>query len=155
MSTYVDANLLVRMYLELPGSKGVLNLLSDGAGRSAWPYPVTDLLRCDVVNAIHRMDFESRTGGQWRVTQESAAVALADFENDLSDALFLKRTPLTLQAIEPEFDSLVARHTAREGFRTYDVIHVASALTMGCELFLTFDKTAKLLAKRVGLKTNL
>ncbi len=81
-------------------------------------------------------------------------MALADFERDLSEGGFLARLPLSLEDIEPEYDALVARHTAREGFRTYDVLHVASARTMQCGKFLTFDDKAKRLAQLAGMKTN-
>lgn len=152
MKTYIDANLLVRIYLQLPGRDQGLAMLNDRAGRSAWPFPVTDLLRFEVFNSIQRMVYESRQGGQWRVSPESSAVAQADFAQDLQDATFLQRTPLTLRDIEPEFELLASRHTAREGFRTYDVIHVASARTMNCRRFLTFDLKAKNLAKLEGLQ---
>lgn len=154
MKAYVDANFLVRLYLELPGCEEAIRVLKSRGGRRSWPHPVTCLLRFEIVNALHRMVFESRTGGQWRVTPESAAMALADFEQDLSDGLFLARSPLTLEDIASEFNALVARYTAREGFRTYDVMHVASARTMGCGKFLTFDSKAKKLAKLTGMKTN-
>jgi predicted nucleic acid-binding protein len=154
MRAYLDANFLVRLYLALPGCEEALNVLNSRSGRRDWPHPVTVLLRFEAVNAVHRLVFESRTGGQWRVTQESAAMALADFEQDLSDALFLVRSPLTLQDITQEYDSLVERYTAREGFRTYDVMHVASARTMGCRKFLTFDEKAKKLATLAGMTTN-
>jgi predicted nucleic acid-binding protein len=151
---YVDANFLVRMYLELPGCEEAVKLLSSCNGHYDWPYPVTCLLRCEVINALHRMVFESRTGGQWRVTPESAQMALADFERDLTDGPFLMPSPLTLEDTVSEYDSLVARYTAREGFRTYDALHVASARTLGCTNFLTFDERTLKLAKLAGLKTN-
>lgn len=154
MKSYVDANFLVRMYLELPGCEEAVKLLNTRSARRDWPYPATRLLRFEVVNALQRMVFETRTGGGWRVTPESSAIALADFEHDLSEGQFLSQSTLTLEDIAPEYDSLVARYTAKEGFRTYDVIHVASARTMNCERFLTFDEKAKALAKLAGMKTN-
>lgn len=56
--------------------------------------------------------------------------------------------------IEPEFNNLVAKYTAKRGFQTYDRIHVASARTLNCKKFLTFDEKAKSLAKLAGLNTN-
>jgi len=88
------------------------------------------------------------------VTPESAALAVADFEQDLNDRQFLAASSLTLEDIEPDFAALVARYTPKHGFRTYDVIHVASARTMKCGKFLTFDEKARSLAKMAGLKTN-
>jgi predicted nucleic acid-binding protein len=154
MTTYLDANFLVRMYLELPGCAEAVELVKSRGGRRSWPFPITCLLRLEVVNALHRLVFESRTGGQWRVTPESAAMALGDFETDLADGLFLARSPLALEDIESEFDHLAARYTPREGFRTYDVIHVASARAMGSKRFCTFDARAKKLAKLAGLRSD-
>jgi predicted nucleic acid-binding protein len=154
MSIYVDTNFLVRMYLELPRCDEAIKMLNSRSGRRAWPLPVTLLMRLELVNAIQRLVFESRSGGQWRVTPESAAMALADFNQDLSDSVFLVRSPLTLEDIEPEFDALVARYTAREGFRTYDVIHVASARALSCVKFLTFDDKTRKLATFAGMKTG-
>ena len=154
MTDYLDANLLVRMYLQLPECEKAVALVNSRSGRRGWPYPITRLLRMEVVNALYRMVFESRTDGQWRVTPESAAIALADFEQDLDRGVFLARSPLTLEDMEPEFDQLAARYTAREGFRTYDLINVASARTMQCKRFLTFDDKSKRLAKLAGLKCD-
>ena len=154
MKAYVDANFLVRLYLELPGCDEAVKLLNSRSARRGWPCPVTRLLRFEVINALHRLVFESRTSGQWRITPESAAMAFADFEQDLSNAQFLVPSSLTLEDIEPEYDSLVTRYTAKQGIRTYDVIHVASARTASCTRFLTFDEKAKALANLAGLKTN-
>ena len=51
------------------------------------------------------------------------------------------------------FEDLVHRHTARHGFRTYDILHVATALTLGCENFWSFDERANKLAALEGLQT--
>jgi predicted nucleic acid-binding protein len=154
MKVYVDTNFLVRLYLGLPRCDEAVKMLTGRGGRRGWPHPVTCLLRFEVLNALSRMVFESGTGGQWRVTPESAAMARADFERDLSEGVFLVRSPLTLEDIAPEFESLVERYTARNGFRTYDLMHVASARTMGCGKFLSFDDKAKSQARLIGLKTN-
>ncbi len=153
MKAYLDANTLVRLYLNLPGSGEIEAMLKGAAGRRGWPFPVTDLLRFEVVNGIHRMVFECRHGGQWRVTPETAACALGDFDEDLEDETFLKRLPLALGDIETEVMSLAARHTGSLGVRTYDLIHVASAVALHCERFLSFDAKANKLARLVGLET--
>ena len=154
MKTYVDANVLVRMYLQLPGRDEALALLTSREARSAWPISVTNLLFLEVSNAIPRMVFESRTGGRWRVTPEAAAVGLAEFSEHIQEGTFLKRLPLGLADFESEFTSLAARHTAKHGFRTYDIVHVASAITMRCRRFFSFDTKARALAKLAGLETN-
>ena len=155
MKTYADANALVKLYLHLPGRYNAVNFLAARPAKDTWPLPITDLLKFEVSNAIERTVFESRTGGPWRVNSEIAMMAQGDFAADLSEALEIKRVPLTLGDLEREFESLVRRHTARLGFRTYDIIHVASAVTLRCERFLSFDANANALAKLVGLETVL
>lgn len=101
------------------------------------------------------MVFESRTSGQWRVTPEIAACALVDFDGDVEANVFLRRSPLALADMEGEFTSLAARHTAKHGFKTYDLLHVASALALRCGRFWSFDTKANQLAELVGLETTL
>lgn len=153
MSLYVDANVLVRLYLQLPGHRGILDQITAKSARAAWPLPVTDLLRFEVTNAIHRMVFESRSGGQWRVTPESAVLGLAEFSQHQEEGVFLRRSPLTLAEIEPEFISMATRYTPKLGFRTYDILHVASALALRTDRFISLDAKANELARRVGLET--
>ncbi len=153
MNTYVDANALVRYYLDVEKRKQLVAMLRTADFANAFPLPVTDLVRFEVGNAIERMIFETRNGGTAEVTPEMVVVAHGDFENDMADGILLRRIPLTLADIETEFDTLVRRYTAKHGFRTYDIIHVASAFKLRCKRFLSFDAKANALAKLVGLKT--
>ncbi len=153
MNTYCDANALVRIYMVMPERGAAEAFLHADEPCTIWPVPVSDLVRLEVSNAIERMVFESRTCGRWRTTPEMAMIAHAEFEADLRDGRRYRRNELTLTDIEHEFDSLVRRHTAKRGFRTYDIIHVASALKLKCRRFLSFDAKANALAKLAGLKT--
>ena len=47
---------------------------------------------------------------------------------------------------------LSAAHTEKIGLRAIDLLHVASALILESELFLTTDERQTLLAKAEGLK---
>lgn len=153
MKSYVDANALVQMYLHLPGRTAAIGFLRGRPAAEVWPVPVTSLLRFEVTNAIERMVFETRNGAALGVTPEAALLAHEDFAEDFKAGRRLRLHPLNLADIESEFESLVRQHTAREGFRTYDIIHVASALTLRCTRFLSFDAKANRLAKLVGLET--
>jgi len=153
MTTYPDTNALVQIYLHLPGETAAMDFIRAGAVRGAVTCPVSDLLRFEVANAIERMVFESRHGSGQRIKPESALLANGDFEADLAAGVWLRRIPLSLTDIEREFDSLVRMHTAKHGFRTYDIIHVASALKLKCRRFLSFDAKANALATLAGLKT--
>ena len=54
--------------------------------------------------------------------------------------------------ITAKFEDLALRYTAKHGFRTYDILHVAAALVLKCQTFWSFDKKASKLAKLEGLK---
>ena len=154
MKTYVDANALVRLYLDFDGSGQTRDLVTSSKVRRHWPIPVPSLLLFEVSNGLQRMVFESRTGGQWSVTPEAAAAAWYEFTTHLDQGTFLQRSPLTLHVLEADVESLVTRYTARHGFRVYDILHVASARALGCSRFLTFDAKARKLAQLVGMKTG-
>lgn len=51
-----------------------------------------------------------------------------------------------------KFEEIALRHTARHGFRAYDIMHVAAALVLKCQSFWSFRKKACKLAKLEGLK---
>jgi predicted nucleic acid-binding protein len=48
--------------------------------------------------------------------------------------------------------ALARKHTALLGTRTLDTLHVAAALELKSERFLTFDERQAKLAKAIGLK---
>lgn len=147
--TYLDSNALVRYYLHM-GREELLEAL-DAASVGI---PVTAITRLEVRNAIEMMVFQSKSGNAARVTPEIATLAQSDFDADLADGTRFRAHPLSLADIETEFDSLARRFTARHGFRTYDLIHVASALKLRSKRFLSFDAKANALAKLVGLRTG-
>jgi len=153
MSLYADANLLIRLYLDLDADEVRRLLFTEGA-RTHWPLPVTDLLHCEVRNGMQRMVYESQHGGQWRVTPEAAAAGQALFDEEVAAGILLRRQPLPIRELEAEFDRLALRHTAKHGFRTYDIMHVAATLRLGGTRFLSFDQKAVQLAKLEGLETN-
>lgn len=81
-------------------------------------------------------------------------LAEAEFLKDAEDGLLMREQPLPLDDLEAVFDMLAHRHTAKHGFRAYDLFHVASAVLLGCDTFWSFDAKAKKLARLEGLNTN-
>jgi hypothetical protein len=103
------------------------------------------------MNALELHVFGGRKQGQPRVTPEQAAAAQASFREDLARTDFLRVTQLAHEKLAAKFEDVSLRHTARLGFRVYDVIHVASALLLDCDTFWSFDAKASRLAKLEGL----
>lgn len=81
-------------------------------------------------------------------------IAEAEFLKDLEDGQIAAETPLAVDDLGAVFDFFSHRHTAKHGSRTYDVLHVASAILLGCDTFWSFDTKALKLAKLEGLRTN-
>lgn len=126
-------------------------LVFDGPERLA----VTWLHRLEIVNALQQCVFLNRQGmPQLRVTPELATAAGGQFFDEVE--LGVRYHPVTLppESVEVVFCNLSNRQTAKEGFRTDDILHVASALVLGCDTFWSFDAKAKKLAKLEGLAVN-
>ena len=88
------------------------------------------------------------------MTPERAVLAAAQFEDDLAARHGLESVPLSSSELAEKCRALAQRHTARYGFRAYDIAHVASALILGCDEFRSFDVKAEQLAALAGLKTK-
>lgn len=151
MRPYADSNFFTRVYFEMDGSAEAAGLLAASAKTGAPPLPLIWLHRFEVLNAFFRHAFLGREPGALRITEELAGVAMAAFHDDLDAAAFVEPADLSPQEIAPIFEELMLRHTARHGFRTYDLLHVASALALGCDAFWSFDAKASKLAKLEGL----
>jgi predicted nucleic acid-binding protein len=108
----------------------------------------------ELANAFELSVWLGKQGGQPRVTSQTAAVALETFRNDLAAETFLHEATVEVSTLQPLFEETAARHTAKHGFRTYDILHVVSARLLGCDHFFSFDAKANALAKIEGLKIS-
>jgi len=154
MTPYADTNFFTRLYLQLADTPDALDLVELARQKRASAFPVTWLLRLELINAIQFHVFAGRTG-QVRVTSEQAAIALASFREDLAQQSgFLQLATVPFEDLESQFHEMSLRHTSRHGFRTYDLMHVASALVLECDTFWSFDSRASKLAQLEGLRVR-
>ena len=152
MKPYADTNLFTRLYLDLPASDEADALVELARSGTAEPLPVSWLHRVETTNAFELSIFLGRSPEHPRVSPEQAAIALATFREDIGAESFLRPVRLPDAVLERQFDELALRFTARHGFRTYDILHVASALVLECDFFWSFDERALRLAKLSGLR---
>lgn len=152
MKPYADTNLFTRLYLDLPGSDEADALVELARSGMSEPLPVSWLHRVETTNAFELSVFLGRSPEHPRVSSEQAAIALATFREDVSAAFFLRPVRLPEAVLERQFEELALRFTGRNGFRTYDILHVASALVLECDIFWSFDERALRLAKLAGLR---
>jgi predicted nucleic acid-binding protein len=151
MKLYADTNFLSRLYLGLPIDEKTLAWLQSLGARNPPQIPVTWLHRSELCNAMQLYVFRTRSGLKSRITVEHSGAAWAQFREELSAGKLLA-TALPSSQLADEAEELALRYTARHGFRTYDLLHVASALLLGCDSFLSFDDNASQLAHLEGLK---
>jgi predicted nucleic acid-binding protein len=151
MIPYADTNLLSRLYLRVSESELIKKRIEGVAELGGAPLPVTWLHRAETINALQLYVFEGKNPGQVRITSEQAAAAHATFKSDIAEGAFLRAAEIDFDELGAEFENLSLRHTAKHGFRSYDILHVASALILGCDCFWTFDTKARRLAALEGL----
>ncbi len=152
MKPYADTNLFTRFYLDLPESEAADALVAEVQSGEVAPLPITWLHRIELVNAFEHSVYLGRQPDHPRVASEQAAIALATFREDLAAQEFFRPVRLPEAELEKQAEALALRHTAKHGFRTYDLLHVAAALLLGCDTFWSFDARALKLARLEGLR---
>ena len=115
--------------------------------RQANPFPLhfSALNRLELRNALQLAVFQSR------LTTKEADEIWATVESDLTNGLLSGEAVLPGNLMR-EAESLAANHTAQIGTRSLDVLHVAGAVLLDLDEFVTFDKRQAELAKQLGLK---
>ncbi len=154
MKPYADTNFFTRVYLSLPESAQADRLMAAAKSKQAPRLPVSWLHCMELANAFELSVWLGKQGGHPRVTAQIAAVALETFRSDLEAETFLQSVAIQASDLRPMFEEMAARHTAKHGFRTYDILHVVSARLLGCDHFFSFDAKANALARLEGLKVG-
>jgi predicted nucleic acid-binding protein len=154
MTPYADSNFFTRVYLRLPESEQADKLLQLAERRKGAALPLTRLHRVEIANAFRLHVFQSTDAGQPYITLQQANQALEHFRSDTQRSEFVRQIEIPFEQLESLFEELSIRRTTRHGFRTYDLLHVSSALVLGCDTFWSFDRKASRLAKLEGLKVR-
>lgn len=155
MTPYADTNFFTAALASVEHTAKALALMEKLRVTRGPALPVTPLVRMELTNALLRLVHEARHGNQGiRATPEQMLLAEHTFLEELERGIVWEKSSLSLDALESRFDDIAHRQTARHGFRTYDILHVASAFVLGCDTFWSFDLKAQKLAKLEGLRTN-
>ncbi len=83
-----------------------------------------------------------------------AKAQLKQMDLDLKEETLVKHQAIDWTAVLREAEKLGAAHNLAIGCRSADLFHVAAALEIGCELFLTFDQRQASMARAAGLKVK-
>ena len=138
MSTYADTSFLVSLYIADANSASAAALM-----RSQPAVFLTSLGELELINALELALFRR----QFRTTAIRAGQAA--FREDFARGVYSLQ-PLPTAAFELAA-RIARRRSSRLGTRTLDILHVASALLLRAERFLTFDARQRQLARAEGL----
>lgn len=118
------------------------------------PLPVSTLLLLEFRQSTRlqvRLHCNDRTKGYG---DHEACAMLRDLQADLAQRI-LEVHPVDWPDVHQITERLSATHTTAAGHRLADILHVATAIHLGMEGFLTFDDRQRLLAESEGLTVPL
>jgi predicted nucleic acid-binding protein len=112
------------------------------------------LKEAPVLSPFNEYEFENavrRARHRRLIGDEQAAAMLEDFAADMA-AGTLETGAVSLAAVLGQARRISAKHTPAGGHRAFDILHVAAAVAMEADAFLSFDLNQRELAKAEGLK---
>lgn len=138
---YVDTSVLVKLYIKEAYSRKASEWIR--ANNEAIPKTVFHEL--EFTNAIQLKLFRKE------ISDKQAGIVLKRFNEHEKEGIFYA-PPINWAHIFAVCLDLSNNYTKSTGSRSLDIIHVASALTMGAERFFTFDTKQAQLASAAGLQ---
>ncbi len=139
MLAYADTAFLMSLYGRDANSPSARKIAS-----SQPVFLLTPLGETEFINAVESLVFRS----YWSRTDADAI--LDHFSRQRTVGVF-RSVPLDADVWDKALD-FSRSHTASIGTRTIDILHVATAVVLKPDAFLTFDKRQAKLARAVGLR---
>ena len=143
MNAYADTGFVVTLYKEESTSARAVALMARQTA-SVWLSQFGEL---EFRNALHLAVFRGE------LTADDAALKKRLFQDDIANGIFTI-TPVPASGLFAKSFELADRHSARLGTRSLDLMHVAAALLLKAESFLSFDERQRKAAKAEGLKVK-
>lgn len=117
------------------------------------PLHVTELLKFEFRQSLRFQVWRHAANPREGIAPADAQAALSQFEADLAGGVAVL-TPCSLVDVLHRAEEISTRHTITGGHRSFDVLHVATALVLQTEEFLTFDERQGKLAVAEGLRVK-
>lgn len=116
------------------------------------PLPISSLLLFEFRQSVRLQVFLHTKDRKKGFTKEEGEAMLRDLRADLASGMFAV-VPVDWTEVHSLAEMLSAKHTESAGHRFADLLHVATALQLGAEKFLTFDANQRAIARAEGMKT--
>jgi len=138
---YPDTSFLIPLYTPERFSPIARDILA----KSSEPCILSGLNLFEFRQAVRLHVFRYRHNPAQGLPRRQAEMMLQAFNENIAAGLFeLRNTDFT--EVFAEAERLSARHTAPDGCRSYDILHVAAALHLGASALLSFDQGQRELA---------
>ena len=150
MKAYPDTSFLCSVYREQVHSPKA------DAYRAQMTEPLyfTSLLEFEFIQAIRLQVWLHKNDRTRGYSKKEADQMIADWETDIASGIN-RLVPNDADAVLRLARTYSLSHTAGGGHRTLDILHVATAIHLRAEEFLSFDDRQRTLAREVGLNVLL
>jgi predicted nucleic acid-binding protein len=149
MNVFPDTSFLCALYRKQINSPHAAAYFETMTG----PLPVSSLLVFEFRQSTRIQTWLHAQDRRKGFAAAEATKVLAAIQSDLANG--------DLAMISPDWadvhviaERLSAKHTSAHGHRGFDILHVASALHLGADEFLSFDAKQRTLAAAEGLKVS-
>jgi len=139
---YIDTSGIVKLYIKEKDSRKTINKIRENDK----PIPLTPIHDLEFTNAINLKLFRKE------LREDEAEMLFDRFSEHEKKGVF-HRPQINWPDAMTHAVTLSKRYTPALGSRSLDLMHVALALTIGADRFLTFDRKQSKLASAAGLKT--
>lgn len=141
MTAYPDTSFLCAFYVKQSNSPSAAAY----AATMREPLQVTAFLVYEFRQSLRFQTWRHASNPREGIAPADAQAALRQFETDLANGVAVLM-PCSFQEVFRLAEDLSKQHTAANGHRSFDVLHVATALHLGAKQFLTFDGKQRKLA---------
>ena len=138
---YADTSVIIKLYIKEKLSSDV----SDWIRKNNEAIPLTRFHDLEFTNAIHSKRFRSE------ITEKETQYILQKLDEHEKRGVYYRPSLEWTDIFESAVD-LSNKHTGQIGVRSLDILHIASALTVEADRFLTFDERQLKLATLAGLE---
>lgn len=141
-----DTSFLCSLYRQQSHSERAIATLEQiGA-----PIVVSPLLAYEFRQAVRFQVFLRSRDAKKGYSETEGLMMLAQFENDLESGVVIE-AGADWTEVAAEVERLSERHTMRRGSRSFDLLHIATALKWEASVFLSFDDLQREVAAAEGL----
>jgi predicted nucleic acid-binding protein len=143
---YPDTSFLCALYVAQSNSNVAINFMEF----QSTALISTSLLLYEFRQSVQFQIFRHHKNQTQGYPLEVGQAALAIMQSNIAMGVFIQKS-LDWSEVHRTAENLAKKYTSTEGHRSFDILHVASAMYLGATHFLTFNMNQKKLAEAEGL----